>query len=56
MTKEPIENPKLNPFSNIWVMLILMFLGFQFANYILSQEQSQTLSYNHEDQQTPKVS
>ncbi|MEN8727841.1 MAG: ATP-dependent zinc metalloprotease FtsH [Sulfurovum sp.] len=46
MKKEPIEDPKFNPFSNIWVMLILMLLGFQFANYILSQEQSETLSYN----------
>ncbi len=46
MKKEPIESPKLNPFSNIWVMLIVMLLGFQFVNYILSQEQSQTLSYN----------
>ena len=46
MKNEPTENPKYNPFSNIWIMLILMLLGFQIANYILLQEQSQTLSYD----------
>jgi cell division protease FtsH len=46
MKTEPVENPKINPFSNIWIMLILMLIGFQFANYIFSQEQSQTLSYD----------
>jgi len=46
MKKEPTDDPKFNPFSNIWVVLILMMLGFQVANYMMSQEQSQTLSYN----------
>ena len=46
MTKEPTDIPKFNPFSNIWVILILFILGFQLFNYISLQKQSQTLSYD----------
>jgi len=46
MQKEPTDVPKLNPFSNIWVILILFFLGFQLFNYMTLQKQSQTLSYD----------
>ncbi len=46
MKKEPIADNKLKPFSNIWVLLIAMILGFQLFNYMASQKQSQTLSYD----------
>lgn len=46
MKKEPIVENKFNPFSNIWVILIIMMIGFQLFNYMSVQEQSQTLSYN----------
>ncbi len=46
MREEPVEENKFNPFSNIWVMVILMMLGFQLFNYMAVQEQSETLSYN----------
>ncbi|WP_373031595.1 ATP-dependent zinc metalloprotease FtsH [Sulfurovum sp.] len=46
MKQEPVEENKFNPFSNIWVMVILMMLGFQLFNYMAVQEQSETLSYN----------
>ena len=46
MKQEPIPETKFNPFSNIWVMVILMMLGFQLFNYMAVQEQSETLSYN----------
>lgn len=46
MKQEPIAETKFNPFSNIWVMVILMMLGFQLFNYMAVQEQSETLSYN----------
>ncbi len=46
MNKERITENKFNPFSNIWVVLIMMMIGFQLFNYMSVQEQSQTLSYN----------
>ena len=46
MKKEPVADNKLKPFSNIWVLLIAMILGFQLFNYMASQKQSQTLSYD----------
>ena len=46
MKKESTEETKFNPFSNIWVMIIAIMLGFQLFNYMSLQEQSQTLSYN----------
>jgi cell division protease FtsH len=46
MKQEPIAENKFNPFSNIWVMVIMMILGFQLFNYLAVQEQSETLSYN----------
>jgi cell division protease FtsH len=46
MQKEPTEVPKINPLSNIWVILILFILGFQLFNYMSLQQQSQTLSYD----------
>ncbi len=46
MQKEPTDVPKLNPFSNIWVILILFFLGFQLFNYMTLQQESQTVSYD----------
>ena len=46
MKQEPIPETKFNPFSNIWVIFILMMLGFQLFNYLALQEQSETLSYN----------
>jgi len=46
MKKEPVDNPKFNPFSNIWIILIAMMLGFQLFNYMSLQKQSQTLSYD----------
>ena len=46
MKNEPTEVPKFNPLSNIWILLILMILGFQLANYFWAQGQSQTLSYD----------
>ncbi len=46
MKQEPIPETKFNPFSNIWVIFILMMLGFQLFNYLALQKQSETLSYN----------
>ncbi len=46
MKNEPVAETKFKPFANIWVVLIMMMLGYQLANYILSQEQNQPLSYN----------
>lgn len=46
MQKEPTDVPKFNPFSNIWVILIVFMLGFQLFNYMTLQKQSQTLSYD----------
>lgn len=46
MKKKPTDDPKFNPFSNIWIMLIVMMLGFELINTMLSKEQSQPLSYN----------
>lgn len=46
MTKEPTDLPKFNPFSNIWVILIVFILGFQLFNYMSLQTQSQTVSYD----------
>ena len=46
MKKEPIVENTFNPFSNIWVVLIMMMIGFQLFNYMSVQEQSQTVSYN----------
>jgi cell division protease FtsH len=46
MKKEPVADNKLKPFSNIWVLLIAMILGFQLFNYMALQKQSQTLSYD----------
>jgi cell division protease FtsH len=46
MQKEPIEENKSNPFPNIWVVMIIMLVGFQLINYMFLSEQSRTLSYN----------
>ena len=46
MEKEPIADNKLKPFTNIWVLIIAMVLGFQLFNYMALQKQSQTLSYD----------
>ncbi len=46
MQKEPIEENRSNPFPNIWVVLIIMILGFQLFNYMFLQGQSQTIPYN----------
>ena len=46
MKQEQIPETKFNPFSNIWVMVILMMLGFQLFNYMAVQDESETLSYN----------
>ena len=46
MQKEPIEENRPNPFPNIWVVLIIMILGFQLFNYMFLQKQSQTIPYN----------
>ncbi|MCW8820709.1 MAG: ATP-dependent zinc metalloprotease FtsH, partial [Sulfurovum sp.] len=46
MKKEPIAENKFNPFSNIWIVLIMIMIGFQLFNYMSVQEQSQTISYN----------
>jgi cell division protease FtsH len=46
MQKEPIEENRPNPFPNIWVVLIIMILGFQLFNYMFLQRQSQTIPYN----------
>ncbi|MDM5263346.1 ATP-dependent zinc metalloprotease FtsH [Sulfurovum sp. XTW-4] len=46
MKQEPIDMPKFNPFTNIWVILIMIMLGFQLYNYMSLQKQSQTLSYD----------
>ena len=46
MQKEPIEENKPTLFPNIWVVLIIMILGFQLFNYMFLQKQSQTIPYN----------
>ena len=46
MKNEPIPENKFNPFSNIWMIIIAMIIGLQLSNYILSKEESETLSYN----------
>ncbi len=46
MKKEPVTETKFNPFSNIWVLIIVMILVFQLFNYMSLQKQSQTLSYD----------
>jgi cell division protease FtsH len=46
MKNEPTDMPKFNPFTNIWVILIIFFLGFQLFNYLTLQKQSQTVSYD----------
>ena len=46
MKNEQVPQNKFNPFSNIWVIIFVIFLGLQFSNYILSKEQSQILSYD----------
>ena len=37
---------KFNPFSNIWIIIIAMILGLQISNYLMSKQESETLSYN----------
>ena len=44
--EQPLPDNKFNPFSNIWVIIIAMFLGLQVSNYLVSEGQSETLSYN----------
>ena len=34
MKKEPVADNKLKPFTNIWVLIIAMVLGFQLFNYM----------------------
>lgn len=46
MENKPISTKKFNPFSNIWIIIIMTFLGLELFNYVTSQSQSQTLSYN----------
>lgn len=46
MNKEPTDVPGFNPFNNIWVILIMLMLGFQLYNYMSAQKQSQTVSYD----------
>jgi ATP-dependent Zn protease len=46
MKKEPIATKKFNPFVNIWIVIILTMLGLELFNYVTSQGESQTLSYN----------
>jgi len=42
----PLPENKFNPFSNIWVIAIAMILGLQVSSYLVSEGQSETLSYN----------
>jgi len=42
----PIPENKFNPFSNIWVIAIAIILGLQVSSYLVSEGQSETLSYN----------
>jgi cell division protease FtsH len=44
--QQPTEENRPNPFPNIWVVLIMMIIGFQLFNYVFLQKQSQTISYN----------
>ncbi|MEA2048001.1 MAG: ATP-dependent zinc metalloprotease FtsH [Campylobacterota bacterium] len=46
MNKEPTSEYKFNPFSNIWVALIVIMLGFQLFNTKVLETESQTLSYD----------
>jgi cell division protease FtsH len=44
--EQPVPENKFNPFSNIWFLIIAMILAFQVSNYLVSEGQSETLSYN----------
>ncbi|HEY9190554.1 MAG TPA: ATP-dependent zinc metalloprotease FtsH [Sulfurovum sp.] len=49
MQKEPqppSEENRSAPFPNIWVVLILMIIGFQLFNYLYVDQQGRTLTYN----------
>ncbi|MFT7824218.1 MAG: ATP-dependent zinc metalloprotease FtsH [Sulfurimonas sp.] len=46
MNNEPTEKKPFKPFSNIWVILLLLVLALQIFYYSSSQTQSETLSYN----------
>ncbi len=46
MEKEPITTKKFNPFNNIWIVIIMTFLGLELFYYVTSQGESKILSYN----------
>jgi len=45
MKKEPNTTKKFNPFANIWIVIILTFLGLELF-YFISQGERETVSYN----------
>lgn len=46
MNNEQVPQTKFNPFSNIWIMMIVILLGLQVFSYIVSEGQGKTLTYN----------
>ena len=44
--QQPLPESKFNPLANIWVMILVMILAFQISSYLVSEGQSETLSYN----------
>jgi len=46
MKEEPNNTKKFNPFSNIWIVIILTFLGLELFYYMTSQGEREILSYS----------
>jgi cell division protease FtsH len=47
MKKEQNDTKKFKPFANIWIIAIITMLGLELFSYVLSQGETQTLSYTH---------
>ena len=47
MKNEQNDTKKFKPFANILIIAIITMLGLELFSYVLSQGESQTLSYNH---------
>jgi cell division protease FtsH len=47
MQNEQNDTKKFKPFANIWVIAIITMLALELFSYVMSQGETQTLSYNH---------
>ncbi|PHS37817.1 MAG: cell division protein FtsH [Sulfurovum sp.] len=47
MKKEQNDRKKFKPFANIWIIAIIAMLALELFSYVISQGETQTLSYSH---------